>query len=59
MANEALAAQRDGEGRVHALCASGASAALAADSLRQMGYGTTVIEGGLAGWKKADLPLRA
>jgi len=24
-----------------------------------MGYGTTVIEGGLAGWKKADLPLRA
>jgi hypothetical protein len=41
------------------LCVPGASAALAADSLRQMGYGTTVIEGGLAGWKKADLPLRA
>ena len=58
-ANEALAAKRDGTGRVHVLCASGARAALAADSLRQMGYGTTVIEGGLAGWKKADLPLRA
>jgi rhodanese-related sulfurtransferase len=58
-ANEALAAKRDGTGRVHVLCASGARAALAADSLRQMGYDTAVIEGGLAGWKDAGLPLRA
>ena len=58
-ANEALAATRDGTGRVHVLCASGARAALAADSLRQMGYDTAVIEGGLAGWKDAGLPLRA
>ncbi|SPJ25639.1 rhodanese-like domain-containing protein [Palleronia abyssalis] len=57
-ANEALAAKRGGDGRVHVLCASGARAALAADSLRQMGYDTTIIEGGVAGWKEANLPLR-
>jgi rhodanese-related sulfurtransferase len=57
-ANAALVAKRGGEGRVHVLCASGARAALAADSLREMGYATTVIEGGLAGWKEADLPIR-
>ncbi|MDT0684095.1 MULTISPECIES: rhodanese-like domain-containing protein [Roseobacteraceae] len=57
-ANDALTAKRGGGGRVHVLCASGARAALAADSLRQMGYEATVIEGGLEGWKKADLPLK-
>lgn len=57
-ANEVLAKKRGGNGRVHVLCASGARAALAADSLRQMGYDTTVIEGGLAAWKEADLPFR-
>ncbi len=57
-ANEILAKKRGGNGRVHVLCASGARAALAADSLRQMGYDTTVIEGGLAAWKEADLPFR-
>jgi len=44
---------------VHVLCASGARAALAADSLKQMGYDATVIDGGLAAWKKAGLPLRS
>lgn len=57
-ANQVLANKRGGNGRVHVLCASGARAALAADSLRQMGYVTTVIEGGLAAWKGADLPFR-
>lgn len=56
--NDALTAKRHGGGRVHVLCASGARAALAADSLRQMGDDATVIEGGLDGWKKAGLPLR-
>lgn len=56
--NDALTAKRGGGGRVHVLCASGARAALAADSLRQMGYDTTVIEGGLEGWKKAGLALK-
>ncbi|MGB3690794.1 MAG: rhodanese-like domain-containing protein [Jannaschia helgolandensis] len=57
--NAALTARRDGGGRVHVLCASGARAALAADSLKQMGYDATVIDGGLAAWKKAGLPLRS
>lgn len=56
--NDALTAKRNGGGRVHVLCASGARAALAADSLRQMGYDAAVIEGGLEGWKNAGLPLR-
>ena len=56
-ANGSLTAKRDGGGRVHVLCASGARATLARHSLRQMGYDATVIEGGLEGWKKADLPL--
>ncbi len=51
----ALVARRDGGGRVHVLCAAGGRAALAADSLRQMGYAATVIEGGLTGWKEAGL----
>lgn len=56
--NDALTAKRNGGGRVHVLCASGARAALAADSLRQMGYEATVIEGGLEGWKQTGLPLQ-
>ena len=57
-ANDALIARRNGHGRVHVLCASGARAALAADSLRMMGYDAMVIDGGLNGWKNAGLPLR-
>ncbi|NNE21289.1 MAG: hypothetical protein HKN11_01635 [Rhizobiales bacterium] len=45
------------EGRVHLVCASGAHAALAADTLRKMGYDATVIDGGMATWKNADLPV--
>lgn len=56
--NATLTAKRHGNGRVHVLCASGARAALAADSLRQMGYDATVIEGGMTAWKTAALPLR-
>jgi rhodanese-related sulfurtransferase len=55
--NDRLTAKRQSESRVHVLCASGARAALAADSLRQMGYEATVIDGGMAGWKKAGLPV--
>ena len=44
-------------GRVHVLCASGGRAALAADTLKRMGYNADIIEGGLGGWKAADLPL--
>lgn len=46
-----------GAGRVHVLCGSGARAALAAHTLSRMGYDATVIEGGLAGWKEAGLPV--
>ncbi|MFN0264753.1 rhodanese-like domain-containing protein [Tepidamorphus sp. 3E244] len=45
------------KGRVHVLCASGARATLAADTLQQMGYKSTVIEGGLKGWKDAGLDV--
>lgn len=55
--NDKLVAKRDKNGRVHILCASGARATLAADCLREMGYDSTVIEGGLGGWKKANLPV--
>jgi rhodanese-related sulfurtransferase len=55
--NDKLIAKRSEDGRVHVLCASGARAALAADCLRDMGYDATVIDGGLAGWKKSDLPV--
>lgn len=44
-------------GRVHVLCASGGRAALAADTLRRMGYDADLIEGGLDGWKSAGLPV--
>ena len=46
-----------GQGRVHVLCASGGRAALAADTLRAMGYDATLIEGGLAAWKANGLPV--
>ena len=40
------------------LCASGARAAMAAATLRRMGYErAAVIEGGLEGWRKAGLPV--
>ncbi|TDL78356.1 sulfurtransferase [Palleronia sediminis] len=55
--NARLTGLRGSEGRVHVLCASGARAAMAADTLRVMGYRATVIEGGLEGWKKAGLPV--
>ncbi len=44
-------------GCVHVLCASGGRAALAADTLGRMGYHADLIEGGLAAWKSADLPV--
>ena len=46
-----------GFGRVHVLCASGGRAALAADTLRRMGYDADLIDGGLGGWKSAGLPV--
>ncbi len=48
-----------GDGRVHVLCASGARAAMAADTLGRMGYAATFIEGGLSGWKSAGLPVQS
>lgn len=51
-----LEARRAGS-TVHVLCASGARAALAAATLKQMGYTATVIEGGMGAWKKAGLPV--
>lgn len=46
-----------GSGRVLVLCASGGRAALAADTLRVMGYEALVIEGGMSGWKASGLPV--
>ena len=46
-----------GAGRVHVLCASGGRAALAAATLQRMGYDADLIEGGLAGWTSAGLPV--
>lgn len=51
-----LTGLREG-GRVHVLCASGGRAALAADTLRVMGYDADLIEGGLAAWKAQGLPV--
>ena len=56
MANERLTAAQ-GATTIDVLCASGARAALAAATLDRMGYDTRVIEGGLEGWQKADLPV--
>ncbi len=58
-AHDALVAMRHSEGWVHVLCASGARAALAADTLRTMGYNAKIIDGGLGGWKKAGLPVQS
>jgi len=57
--HDALVAMRHSEGCVHVLCASGARAALAADTLRSMGYNAKVIDGGLGGWKKAGQPVKS
>jgi rhodanese-related sulfurtransferase len=57
--NDTLTAKRMSECRVHVLCASGARAALAADTLRRMGYAATIIEGGMSGWKEAELPVKS
>lgn len=57
--NDRLVDYRGADRKVHVLCASGARATLAADCLTQMGYNTTVIEGGLANWKKEDLPVQS
>lgn len=46
-----------GARQVQVLCASGARAALAAATLKRMGYDASVIEGGLKGWKEAGLPV--
>lgn len=46
-----------GTGRVQVLCASGGRAALAADTLRKMGYAAAVIEGGMNAWKAQGLPV--
>lgn len=44
-------------GRVHVLCASGGRAALAADTLRTMGYDADLIESGMTAWKANGLPV--
>ena len=46
-------------GCVHVLCASGARAALVADTLRIMGYKASVIEGGFETWKARGLPVES
>lgn len=46
-----------GAGSVHVLCGSGGRAAMAAHTLSRMGYDAAVIEGGIAGWKQAGLPV--
>lgn len=45
-----------GKSSVMVVCASGARAAMAAARLKEMGYDAQLVEGGLAGWKKAGLP---
>ena len=52
---DALTAAR-GQKQVQVLCASGARAALAAETLARLGYDGAVIDGGLKGWKEAGLP---
>lgn len=54
---EARLTELRGSHRVHLLCASGGRAALAADTLRRMGYDADLIEGGLAGWISVGLPV--
>jgi len=54
-ADEGLTDAR-GKSTVMVVCASGARAAMAAARLQEMGYDAQLVEGGLAGWKKAGLP---
>ena len=54
MAEDGLTAAR-GRMPVMVVCASGARAAMAAARLQAMGYDAQLVEGGLAGWKKAGL----
>jgi rhodanese-related sulfurtransferase len=56
---EARLTEARSSGRVHVLCASGGRAALAADTLRRMGYDADLIEGGIGGWKSAGLPVES
>ncbi len=47
----------DPSGRVIVVCASGARAALAASTLKSMGYeNVAVLDGGLKAWAEAGLP---
>ena len=55
MADADLTAAR-GKSPVMVVCASGARAAMAAARLKEMDYDAQLVEGGLAGWKKAGLP---
>lgn len=54
---EAGLVDRRGNAPILVLCAAGGRAALAADTLRDMGYDAKVIQGGIAGWKSAGLPV--
>lgn len=54
---EAGLVDRRGSAPILVLCAAGGRAALAADTLRDMGYDAKVIQGGIAGWKSAGLPV--
>jgi len=50
--------QLDPSRRVVVICASGARAALAAATLKRMGYeDVAILDGGLKGWAAAGLPL--
>lgn len=42
---------------VHVLCATGVRATLAAETLRQMGYNSSVITGGFKNWQEAGIPI--
>ena len=42
---------------VYVLCASGARAAMAAKTLKEMGYEAKSIEGGLKRWRECGLPI--
>lgn len=55
-AEDALTSRRD-DAKIYVLCASGARAALAAQTLCQMGYDAAIIEGGLQAWKDDGLPV--
>lgn len=52
-----LTAALKGNRPVHVLCASGARAAMAAKTLKEMGYDAKCIEGGLKGWRESGLPV--